>query len=122
MSSLSTAFSDIKNSFNIVLDHTQVDDEVVGFLMNLKNNENMKQAIRNTGGNLAELTSDVFVHVRDEDMPNLRQKLKGIGVLDSNGNFEQAFADRLHQLENSSNVAKAFKFSAIFCLLFFKLF
>ena len=122
MSSLSTAFSDIKNSFNIVLDHTQVDDEVVGFLMNLKNNENMKQAIRNTGGNLAELTSDVFVHVRDEDMPNLRQKLKGIGVLDSNGNFEEAFAEKLQQIGNSSNVVKAFKFSAVFCLLFFKLF
>ena len=90
--------------------------------MNLKNDENVKQAIKNTGGNLAELTSDVFVHVRDEDMPNLRQKLKDIGVLDSNGNFEEAFAEKLQQIGNSSNVAKAFKFSVIFCLFFFKLF
>ena len=121
MSSLSTAFSDIKNSFNIVLDHTQVDDEVVGFLMNLKNDESLLQALENTGGNLAELTSDIFVHVRDEDIPNLYEKLKETGFFSQqNPRLEEAFAEKLQQIGNSSNVAKAFKFSVIFCLLFFK--
>ena len=119
MSSLSTAFSDIKNSFNIVLDHTQVDDEVVGFLMNLKNDESLLPALENTGGNLAELTSDIFVHVRDEDIPNLYEKLKETGFFSQqNPRLEEAFAEKLQQIGNSSNVVKAFKFSAIFCLLF----
>ena len=91
--------------------------------MNLKNDESLLPALENTGGNLAELTSDIFVHVRDEDIPNLYEKLKETGFFSQqNPRLEEAFAEKLQQIGNSSNVAKAFKFSVIFCLLFFKLF
>ena len=90
--------------------------------MDLKNDESLQQALKNTGDNLTELTSDIFVHVRDEDIPNLNEKLKETGFFSQNPRFKEAFAEKLQQIGNSSNVVKAFKFSAIFCVLFFKLF
>ena len=94
----------------------------MGFLIDLKNDESIEKALKNTGDNLAELTSDIFVHVRDEDIPNLNEKLKETGFFSQNPRLEEAFAEKLQQIGNSSNVAKAFKFSVIFCLFFFKLF
>ena len=94
----------------------------MGFLIKLKDNENVKQALKSTGGNIADLTSNIFVHMKDEDIPELSQKLKKAGFFAENPRIEDAFAEKLQQIGNSANVTKAFNFSAIFCLLLFKLF
>ena len=68
------------------------------FLLKLKNDDNVKQALKNTGSNIADLTSEIFVNVRDEDIPNLSQKLEETGFFSNNPKIGEAFALKQEQL------------------------